>query len=574
MKKFLQVTWLAMGFAVSTVNARQTNELNTDTVRANATIPSATVYFGYGAELTHQSKVSISAETKTIVINHLSTSVDINSLQISVPEDVALLSHKYRVFTPVSPPVVKLKEVERLEDSIKNVRNEIGRIDNLIVIEQEILTKNGLLIETALKNSGNKTVTSEDLLKLLDYYNKRIDRSRTSIYAYNQDIRKHHERISNLQERIQALTKDVPPREKPYGQVFLQVMCKRSGEIPVDLSYYTAYAGWTAIYDIRVNSKTNKVKMVYKASLTQTSGIDWKKTKLILSTGTPNFGVTAPVLTPWYLQLYVPGLYTDLQRRAAQGNAARNMIQSIDNDKTMAEELTVNGYGEIKKTPKYDDTIDPSTLQQYTTLNEGQLNTSFEIDLPYDIESDGQLHSVTIRDQEIVCTLKNYAVPRVDKDAYLLAEVADWQQLDLLPGDANIIMDDTYIGKSVIDPNSTADTLNLSLGRDKRIAVKRSLVKEQSSLKTSGKESRQVFTYEVLVKNNKLTNVNLLLKDQYPLSSIKEIEVKLDDEGGAMVNPETGVLTWKVDLKPGESRKLRFSYTVKYPKDKKIVNLK
>ena len=182
--------------------------------------------------------------------------------------------------------------------------------------------------------------------------------------------------------------------------------------------------------------------------------------------------------------------------------------------------------------------------------------------------------SVTIKDQEIACTLKNYAVPRIDKEAYLLAEVADWQNLDLLPGDANIIMDDTYVGKSVIDPNTTADTLNLSLGRDKRIAIKRSLVKELSSIKTSGKESKQVFTYEIIVKNNKLTDVNLLLKDQFPLSTIKEVEIKLDEEGGAMVNAETGVLTWKLDLKPGESKKVRFSYTVRYPKDKKIVNLK
>ena len=84
-------------------------------------------------------------------------------------------------------------------------------------------------------------------------------------------------------------------------------------------------------------------------------------------------------------------------------------------------------------------------------------------------------------------------------------------------------MDDTYIGKSVIDPNTTADTLNLSLGRDKRIAVKRSLVKEQSSLKTSGGNTKQVITYEILVKNNKVTDVNLLLKDQFPLSNIKDV---------------------------------------------------
>ncbi len=572
MKKFLLSAGIVLSCAI--LNAQNTPSEKWDTVRTDAGMNNATVYFGYGAELTHESKVKVDASTKTIVISQLSTSVDINSLQVSVPEDVALLSQRYSIFYPAPAPVIKLKEVEKLEDSIVLLQKEISRFDNLIVIDQEILTKTGLLIESAISNSGNKTITGEELLKLVEYYNAKIEKSKTNIYASKQSINQLNVRIAEIRKRIAGITAVTPVKQRPYGQVFLQVMCKRSGEIPVNLSYYTTNAGWTAMYDVRVNSKTNKVKMVYKASLTQTTGIDWKKTKLTLSTGTPNFGVAAPVLTPWYLQLYVPGLYTDLQRRAAQGNAARNMIQSYEDNEKLAEVVVTDAAGQYKVKTLKDQTIDPSTLQQYTTLTQGQLNTSFEIDLPYDIASDGQLNSVTIKDQEISCILKNYAVPRMDKDAYLLAEVADWQNLDLLPGDANIIMDDTYIGKSVIDPNTTADTLNLSLGRDKRIAVKRSLVKEQSSLKTSGGNTKQVFTYEILVKNNKVTDVNLLLKDQFPLSNIKEVVVTLEDGSDAMINTETGVLTWKIDLKPGESKKVRFSYSVKYPKDKKIVNLK
>ncbi len=572
MKKILLIPGVLLFCVLS--NAQGLIRENGDTARIDASITSAAVYFGYGAELTHMAKVKVDAGTKIIMINLLSTNVDINSLQISVPEEVALLSQYYRVYYPALPVMPKSREVEKLEDSIVLVQREIGRINNLVSIDQEILNKTGLLIEATFKSISNKPLTSDEILKLLEYYNAKIEKLKTNIYNQSQNIVLQNKRIDEIRKRIATITTVVPVKQKPYGQVFLQVICKRSGEIPVDLSYYTPNAGWTALYDIRVNSKTNKVKMVYKASLTQTTGIDWKNTKLTLSTGTPNFGVSAPILTPWYLQLYVPGLYTDLQKRAAAGNATRNMIQSFSDDKVLSEVVVSDGVGQYKQQKEKDLNIDPSTLQQYTTLNEGQLNTNFEIDLPYDIESDGKLHSVTIKDQEISCILKNYAVPRIDKEAYLLAEVADWQNLDLLPGDANIIMDDTYIGKSVIDPNTTADTLNLSLGRDKRIAIKRSLVKEFSSLKTTGGSSRQVFTYEILVKNNKLTDINILLKDQFPLSTIKEVEVKLEDGSEAMVNVETGVLTWKIDLKPGESRKVRFSYSVKYPKDKKIVNLK
>lgn len=572
MQKFLISTVMVLSLSLFTNGSLFAAE--EDTVRADAVIRTATVYFGYGAELTHDSKVKVNTATKTIVINYLGTNIDLNSLQVSCPEEVALLSQKYRVYYPPAPVIVKTKQIKAWEDSIQLLQKEIGRIGSTIAIEQETLAKTGLLIESTAEN---KTLTSTEVLKLVEYYTAKIERSKNNIYNYQQTSLQKNETIAGLKQKIEeALRNAGTPIVKPYGQLILQVMCSKAMEFPLSFSYYTNNAGWTPVYDIRVNSATNKVKLVYKASLTQTTGIDWKKTKLTLSTGTPNFGVSAPVLSPWYLQLFVPGIYTDLQRRAAAGNLQRNFIQSFRDDKALGE-VVVTGYGaDYKLDGKVAgvNTIDPSTLQQFTTLNEGQLNTNFEISLPYDIESDGELHSVNIKDEEIICTLKSYGVPRMDKEAYLLAEVADWQNLDLLPGDANIIMDDTYIGKSIIDPNTTADTLNLSLGRDKRIAVKRSLIKELSSIKTNGKDSRQAFTYEIVVKNNKLTDVNLLLKDQYPLSTIKEVEVKLDDGGEALINEETGVLSWKVSLKPGESKKFRFSYTVKYPKDKKIVNLK
>ena len=548
-----------------------------DTARTDAEITNATVYFGYGAELTHQSKVKVSNNTKTIIINQLGTNIDLNSLQISCPEDVALLSHRFSVYTPPQPLWVKPAIAFLMEDSIETIREEIGKMESLIAIETEVLHKTGVLIEATINTSGNKEVTSAEVLKLVEYYNAKIERVKTNIFNHQNTKGRLAKKIDEIRKRIAALNPPVQQRYKPYGQLTLQVFTKRSGEIPVAVSYYTQNAGWVPVYDIRVNSKTNKVKLVYKASLTQTSGVDWKKTKLTLSTGTPNFGVAAPVLSPWFLQLYVPELYRSLQGKSAGINATMNTIQSMNDNKLLQEVVVTTGMGieKRKKESGFDaQTIDPSTMNMYTTLNEGQLNTNYEIELPYDINSDGMMNSIAIKEEEIVCTLKNYVVPKMDKEAYLMAEVADWQNLDLLPGDANIIMDDTYIGKSLIDPNTIADTLNLSLGKDKRVVVKRNLVKELSSLKTSGSTTKQSFTYEMVVKNNKQTDISLLLKDQYPLSNIKEVEVNLENSGDAMVNSETGVMTWKLELKPGESKKLRFSYTVKYPKDKKIVNLK
>ncbi len=538
-----------------------------DTAKVNATLSNATVYFGYGAELTHKANVKISSNTKYIVIDKLSTQIDLNSLQISCPENVSLLSQQFTVYQAGEEEgYVESALTKRIKDTIKLTQREISSITNKIAIEEEVMKKTDKMIENTIATSGNKTALTADVLKLIEFNNLKIEKSKKAIFDFQQMIVDLQEKMNDLTVRLAIAQneKKNPAKviEKPFGRLILQVVCRNSQDADLSMSYYTHNAGWQPIYDIRANSKTNTLKLVYKASVIQNTGIDWVKTKLVLSTGTPSFTTTAPLLNAWYLQYYVPQMYKTLSEVVVTGY---NKVQSFDDNDFRKDK---DEEGNEKPT------VNPSTLQQFTTLKQGLLNTSFEIDLPYDIASNGMAHSINIKEEEIQSVLKNYAVPKLDPDAFLLAEVTNWENLDLIPGNANIIMDDTYIGKAFIDPNSTSDTLNLSLGKDKRVGIKRTLLKDASLNKEKNANVKQSFTYELVVKNNKVKDINIVLKDQYPLSNVQEIVVELLDDGGASVNTELGVLTWKLTLKPGESKKLRFSYTVKYPKDKKISNLK
>ena len=161
----------------------------------------------------------------------------------------------------------------------------------------------------------------------------------------------------------------------------------------------------------------------------------------------------------------------------------------------------------------------------------------------------------------------------MDNDAFLIAQIDRWDSLSLLPGQANIIMDNVYLGKSFLNPNTTEDTLNLSLGRDKRVSINRKLIKEFKSVKRNDTKT-ETFTYEITVKNNKNKSIELLLKDQYPISQTKEVEVVLTEDGSANIDSETGLMNWNIKLQPGESKKIRFSYQIKYPKNKVIQELK
>lgn len=199
------------------------------------------------------------------------------------------------------------------------------------------------------------------------------------------------------------------------------------------------------------------------------------------------------------------------------------------------------------------------------------VNFEFRIELPYSIPSDGQSHTVAVREERLNAEYKHFCTPKLDLDAFLFAKVTGWDTLNLLPGDAQIYFEDTYVGASRLDPNATGDTLDLSLGRDKGITVQRTKRKDFSQKQVIGSKRTDNVGWQIAVRNNKAQPVQLIITDQFPVSVRSEIEVELLEGNGAQVNTDKGLLTWKKALEPRTNQSWSFSYSVKYPKEGLVV---
>ena len=125
-----------------------------------------------------------------------------------------------------------------------------------------------------------------------------------------------------------------------------------------------------------------------------------------------------------------------------------------------------------------------------------------------------------------------------------------------------------YLGETDIDGSGTLQNMTLTLGTDQRISVKREKMQDFSSTRLFGSDVKQVFTYKITVKNNQKKEIKLTLKDQYPISTQKNIEVELLKETTPPTTnkADTGVLTWEDTFQPGETKSYQISYSVKYPK--------
>ena len=569
-------------------------------------LKTATVYKS-GAELTHTAYASLKQGNNELVIDNIANQLDINSIQIKTASVVTLMGVEFNNNYLI--PLEKSPRIKTLEDSIERLQNKRTDLSNALSNNDELYQ----VLKTNRDIKGTQAGMSVlELTKLMDYYKIKLQEIQETKSTLTEKIKKIDDARNRIQNQIAEETKK---NTTTAGRLILQLSVAIAGKYDFTISYIANNAYWTPYYDVRVDDIKSPLKLITKAKISQTTGIDWKQVKLSLSTSMPSQWGDAPILSAWYLA-YINPVYkmnrqlamNSIQPMAeasvaydgAPGAAKKINIGSdasvnseplyIVNGAEMSKEEYVKiSSSAIKKVDVLKDANATSIygsrgengvvvvtlkegIEDYISVADNTLNLAYDIDLPYDVPTNGKPQTATIATQEVNAGYKHYAVPKLDKDIYLLAEIADWGKLNLMPAEANIIFEGTYVGKSFIDPNSTNDTLNLTLGRDKRVVVKRDKLIDYSSVKFLGNNKLQKFTYQLTVKNTKKETVNLLLKDQFPLTTTKEIEVELIDNGGAEVNNDLGILNWKLNLAAGETRKIKFTYSVKYPKDK-VLNL-
>ena len=195
----------------------------------------------------------------------------------------------------------------------------------------------------------------------------------------------------------------------------------------------------------------------------------------------------------------------------------------------------------------------------------------YRIEDKYSLETDGKTTTIGIKQFEIPAQYDYYTAPKLDASVFLSAKIPNWQDYDLQSGEVSLYFEGTYLGKTYLDLGSVADTLSLSLGKDNGIKIARKLVKEFSTRKFIGSTRTEIKDYEISVRNNKKVAVTIRVSDQVPVSTNKEITVEDVKAPDGQLDKDTGIVTWTITLQPGQEKKLNLGYSVKYPKDRKVV---
>ncbi len=524
---------------------------NAESVQEISTPVQSAIIYLYGAEVTHSKQVTLNAGRNKIVFVGLSTKLNAKSIQVNNTGDASILAISDAInYFANQKESTKIKQ---LKDSVQMLTEAISQLNNdkdAYTIEKDMLLKNESI------GSKDKGVVISELKLASDFYLAKMKEINSELLKIQQKTTKLNELLVKSNQELMELN---AKNNQPTAEISILISSPIKTTTTIELKYIVTDCGWAPSYDLRAEDINQPIQLKYRAKVFNNTGIDWNDIKVKLSTADPSQSAAKPILTAWNLNFDM-----------GYGNKglSNSIYQSSEGyfGNTLSKD---NNNNEISTQPQAAKTTIAQPVK-FQEIEVSELSAEFDIKNNYTIPADSKPYIVDVTEYKLPAVYQHFSVPKLDKNAFLLARINGWEDLNLVEGPANVYYSGTYVGQSYIYTRSADDTLDLSLGRDNKVLVTRSKVKEYCNKKILGNFVKETFAYEMVIKNNRKTPVQIEIDDQLPVSTQSDITVEALETSKGLYDTKTGKYSWTYTLQPGDVKKIAFSFSVKYPRNTRL----
>ncbi len=580
------------------------------------------------AQITRKKSVELKQGITILKFINLSPFIDAKSIQVKASGDITVLSvnHQQNYIDKLE----KQQELLDLESKFQGLENKINLEKTYLDILKEELV---FLQENRAIGGKNQELSVTNLKEASNFYSTKLTSLKLKEIEINNRLHDLYKSKSDLDNQIKTITskRDFPNGEilvkvdaKNYTKANFELsyLVGNTGWFPTyDIRAKNVNSPIDIIYKANIKQDTkvdwNNVKLKLSSANPNVSGVAPELRTYFLNYNTlpPSYNITSNEVRGKVVdeaQLPLPGVNVIVKGSTIgtttdfDGNysitipnnssqlvfsyigyvsqtlavTSSNLNVYLKEDNQTLDEVVVVGYGSSKRksiSSALEGKVaglrksETSSLQIPSEQVVKQTTIDFEIDIPYSIKSDNKSYAVDMVGYNLPAEYKYYCVPKIDKDAFLIANISDWEKYNLLEGEANIFFEDTYIGKTLLDVRYASDTLKISLGRDKNVSVKREKVKNFTTKQLIGSKKEENRVWAIDVKNNKKQKIDMIIFDQVPVSTLEEIKVDVLEISGAKHNVETGEIKWDFSINPNELKKFELKYSVKYPKNRNLI---
>jgi uncharacterized protein (TIGR02231 family) len=495
------------------------------------------------ARITRRGRITVPAGDQTVYVEPLPLGLQGDSVRVAGRGPATVLGVDVTMRHHPQAPDQAVAELERQR---REAEAEVGTLADADEVQAQLDT---FLEQLARRAGGSfaralaKGDGSADLSGFTDSLAVRLAGVRARRRELAEQRIEAEERLAAAERRLAAIAQQRRP-DRHTAVVALAV--ETDAEVEIELSYVVAGAGWTSSYDVRLTGE--RMTLNWYGMVTQHTGEDWPECELTLSTARPAAAAKVPELDPWYVDRYRPPVPMPPPAAAPSG---RRQVAAYG---AMALDAVGGAAEEFDGAP---------LVEAEATVEQGLAAASYTPTRPVAIPADGASHRATIAAIDLDAELDYVTAPVRSTDVHLRATVVNGSHHALPAGRAAVFHEADFVGSAVLPVWAPGEDVELALGLDDRVRVERKLVRRTASKATLGSTRKRETEYETTIANHTPRPIRLTVLDQLPVSRDHEITVKqLVAEPAPAETTDLGVLTWKLELKPGQETKVRFGLRV------------
>lgn len=598
----------------------------TNQKEVSSTIKEVTVYQA-GAQVMREANIKIDKGVTELHFKGLPEGISNESIQVSADKSITIVSVMHSIdYLNKQKSTEQIITLESRRDIVKDSISIFRNVQKVLDQEKELILQNRTI-------GGDNGVIAADLEKMATFFRNRLTEIESKSYSISLKIRRLQKEMISISQQLMELNAQVDkPTSLVKVKVSSNTAISSKFELRyfiADAGWKAMYdiriedvnSPLGLFYKAQVNQNTgedwkdvlltlstgNPSVSNYKpelspyfltfdnyytqrsASVTTAPYSGVVSGKVVADDGLPlpgasvmvkgtTIGVVSDIEGNYSLKVPSPNstlVFSFVGMKTAEymaNSSVRNVRMESDN--LALEEVVVAGLSGRASGIRIRgaSSIEPvKKMSIPLAIEKSQVATEFKIEMPYTIPSDNQGYDVSILEYSIPAEYRYASVPKLSTDAFLMASIPNWHNYDLLNGDVNLFFKGIYQGKTYFDLTTVDDTLTVSVGRDRDIQIKRESLKNFARRNVVGSTMKEQRIWEITLKNNKPYSISIDIEDQLPISKLSDIKVEQTEAEGAEIDEATGEVKWNLKMNPGESKKLTLKYTVKYPKDRRLL---
>jgi hypothetical protein len=463
--------------------------------------PQKVTVYKLGAHIEFEFEAKFDKGMNKVIIDSLPLAFDPSSFILSSDKKILISSLEYELNKQDLNTIESSKIITDIRDSMALLDKQIAKLNNKKLVlsgEEKIITS------YSVNTQSNANASIKELKEHADYYFAKVSEIKEKLF----DIENQIELINSKKKALEKEITDYKSKtDKQYYSMHANIRSDNIEYKKITFSCLTHNAGWIPSYDIRVKDTKSPFLLVFNAKIWQITGFDWDDVNITVSTRNPSVFSVYEEPKAWLVwngykseiysnssnyfnDKYVGGsldFYTyirennielieknpqqealkiNVQRSRSGGGGWFSSGSSMDNPLMQESSYDDDDEDDID----YDDeneAIQKKNAIKMLTSGDQKVGVGAENYFSFvysptekiSIASGNKPAQVVLDEESVDCSYKHISQPKIASEAFLIANIVDWGKLRLLNGDANVYLENAYIGKSKIDVLTAKDTM-------------------------------------------------------------------------------------------------------------------